>query len=1192
MIKFFLSIYTCFLSRRKLLLASVALLITGMTFVCFHLNYKEDIAEFLPDKEANKRINAVYQHIGNSNRLIVYFSGKDTTKDNTELIIEAINYFTLSLAERDRLHLIPEIVSQIDESRLFEIMEFIRQNVPYFLTEEDYRRMDPLLTEQKITLQIKEDKRLLMLPQGSILKRQVQTDPLNLFSPLFLKLKDFQAGEASNLNDGYIFSPDGKKGMVFLTSPYGVSETAKNAELLSLIAETGTEVEQNFSGIKWSCFGAPAIAVSNAEQIKKDSLSAIILSAILISVLLIYFFRNARNIGLIFLSVSFGWLFALALLALFKGYISIIAIGVGSVFIGIAINYPLHLIDHIKHQSNVKQALKEIIPPLLIGNVTTVSVFFSLVFISSDAMRDLGLFGSLLLIGTILFVLVFLPHFMKVHSGKKEQNRLIFGRLASFSPEQKKWVVVPVLLLTVLFLYLSQFTTFDADMNKINYMTAQQREDMQSLWQSLEKKEKETVYFISEGKSLDNALTVYEQSAALLHSLRQEGWIESISGTGSFLPSQAEQQRRIERWNIFWEPRKEILRKQIEIIASQEGFQSGSFTPFFQLLETDFTPHDENYFAPLTSLLEDNYLIRTENKTMLIHLLYCEKGKIAELENKIKVAASGDTFFFDSRDIGQRMVDALSDDFNYVLYICGLIVFLFLTLSFGRMELSLLSFLPLAAGWIWILGLMQLADIRFNIVNVILATFIFGQGDDYTIFITEGLMYEYTYRRKMLASYKNSIILSALIMFIGIGTLIFAKHPALRSLAEVTVVGMFSVVLMAYLIPPLIFHRLTRNKRGFREVPVTFKRLFFSIYAFTAFLIGSSRITITGFFILGFGKKTEKKRLRYHSLLCRAARYVVRRIPGVKFRYENLSGETFEKPAIIICNHQSHLDLMCLMMLTPRLVILTNDWVWNNPFYGRLIKYADFYPVSNGVENSINKLSVRVQNGYSIVVFPEGTRSEDCSIRRFHRGAFYLAELLKMDILPVFIHGAGDVLPKNDFMLREGSINMQVHPRISPNDACYGNDYAGRTKQIRQYYRQTFASLRQRFETATYFKNFVLHNYFYKGAVIERSVRRILKQNACYAQWIDSYKGNGAVLVENSGYGVFAFLFALVHKQVQVVATEPDEDKVALAENCAGKPSNLSFYKKPDLPCNLAFDTVYVLDNEKIVEIKEKWTSM
>ena len=100
---------------------------------------------------------------------------------------------------------------------------------------------------------------------------------------------------------------------------------------------------------------------------------------------------------------------------------------------------------------------------------------------------------------------------------------------------------------------------------------------------------------------------------------------------------------------------------------------------------------------------------------------------------------------------------------------------------------------------------MALLGIKFNIASIILATFIFGQGDDYTIFMTEGCISEYVRRRPVLASYKRSIILSALIMFIGIGTLITSRHPALHSLAEVTIIGMFSVVLMAYLLPPLLF---------------------------------------------------------------------------------------------------------------------------------------------------------------------------------------------------------------------------------------------------------------------------------------------------------------------------------------------------------------------------------------------------
>jgi 1-acyl-sn-glycerol-3-phosphate acyltransferase len=418
--------------------------------------------------------------------------------------------------------------------------------------------------------------------------------------------------------------------------------------------------------------------------------------------------------------------------------------------------------------------------------------------------------------------------------------------------------------------------------------------------------------------------------------------------------------------------------------------------------------------------------------------------------------------------------------------------------------------------------------------------------------------------------------------------LIFAKHPAMRSLAEVTIIGMFSVVMMAYLIPPLVFRWLTQNKAGFREMPVTIKRLLFSVYAFIIFLMGSLLITFVGFTLFVCGKKTRRKEQFYHALLCRIALFVVTRIPGVKFNYENLSDETFEKPAVIISNHQSHLDLMCLMMLTPHLIILTNNRVWNNPFYGRLIRYADFYPVSNGIEHKVEQLSLLVKKGYSIVVFPEGTRSENSSILRFHRGAFYLAERLQLDILPVLLHGVGHVLPKKDFMLREGEITVQVHPRIIPEDLRYAADYPIRTRQVKQYYSRQFAVLSGQRETTAYFYRFVLHNYFYKGVEVERQVRKMLKKTQAWSQWIDTYEGHGPVLVVNNGYGVFAFLFALVHKQVQVTAIDRNEEWLVFAGSCTGIPRNLTIYEVSQLR-DTDFDTIYLFnpDNDQRVAYQQ-----
>jgi 1-acyl-sn-glycerol-3-phosphate acyltransferase len=171
-------------------------------------------------------------------------------------------------------------------------------------------------------------------------------------------------------------------------------------------------------------------------------------------------------------------------------------------------------------------------------------------------------------------------------------------------------------------------------------------------------------------------------------------------------------------------------------------------------------------------------------------------------------------------------------------------------------------------------------------------------------------------------------------------------------------------------------------------------------------------------------------------------------VPGTTFAYTNPTEEQFETPSVIISNHQSHLDLMAIMLLTPNLIILTKNWVWHNPFYGMIIRYADFFPVSE-TEQMTEMLAEKVKQGYSVVIFPEGTRSADCHIQRFHRGAFYLAEQLGVDIVPVFIKGFGEVLPKTSFHLHPGHMSLEVMPRILRNDML---GYREMTRQVHAVY--------------------------------------------------------------------------------------------------------------------------------------------
>lgn len=93
--------------------------------------------------------------------------------------------------------------------------------------------------------------------------------------------------------------------------------------------------------------------------------------------------------------------------------------------------------------------------------------------------------------------------------------------------------------------------------------------------------------------------------------------------------------------------------------------------------------------------------------------------------------------------------------------------------------------------WVWILGIMGLFGLQFNLINIIISTFIFGLGDDFSIFITDGLTVKFKKGKATLASHKVSIFLSAVTVLIGLGALIFAKHPALKSIALISIIGIF-----------------------------------------------------------------------------------------------------------------------------------------------------------------------------------------------------------------------------------------------------------------------------------------------------------------------------------------------------------------------------------------------------------------
>ena len=1009
MADFFLRIYDWLKCHMGIAVLTVVLIMSLCVLSLCRLHYEEDIAGFLPIDRSDNRQTEFMESVSRQNSVAVIFRSNSSGVNTDDEVIAAMDLFEELWFENDTLSLVPDMSALADESMAMELIQFVQEHYASFLTSADYIRMDSLLNEPEfVERQLESDRRSLQMLSGSFTANTIPYDPLNLFNNILLGLADAGGSGDYRMVNGHIMHRMEPAGLLLFESPFGDSESGRNAQIVKLVEMTGDEVTAR-TGIQVSAVGAPVIAVTNADRIKRDSILAVGLAVIGILAVLLYSFRRLDYIFWIAATLLFGAVFSLGVIGCIKDSVSIIVIGIGSVIVGIAANYPLHFLHSLRDTADNRASLREMVVPLLVGNITTVSAFLCLLFLKAQAMHDLALFGSFMLAGTIIFSLVFLPVFAKA-GGKPARTENEFRERSSDHGRLGRIVSPVVILITVAMLIWGGTTGFDTNLNHINYMTQQQKADME---------------FLS-------------------GSVGYEG-VDKLSVLAGMLAPESEKETLRQNWTEFWQLHSDIV-TQLENKAREAGFTEGAFGPFVESVHT----------VP-------------------------------------DVVSAQDVTPVNMSEVMASLVSSLSQDFNTVLFLCGFIVFVFLWISFGRLEIALISFLPLTVGWIWILSIMNMLGIQFNIVSIILATFIFGQGDDYTIFITEGLMHEYAYGRRTLDDRRESVILSAVIMFIGIGTLIFAKHPAMRSLAEITMLGMFVVVVMAHFLPEWLFRWLTEKNGQPRKMPITLWRLVKSLYAFMVLLVAVIIVTPMAFVIF-LGPKREWKDRWIHGLLYRFSNFVIRRVPDVEFTLDNKVGETFSKPAIIISNHQSHLDLMCMLMLTPKMIIITNEWVWHNPIYGPLIHRAEFVPAAEGVENFMPQLQSLVERGYSIMVFPEGTRSEDCRILRFHKGAFHLAQELGLDIVPICLNGVGTVLPKKEPLLCPGHITVTVGKRIGADNISWGADSRSRTHAFHKYYIEWYQELCGKCDDSVYRAAYERHRHLYKGLDVWRAYKRNLKQ--------------------------------------------------------------------------------------------------
>ena len=853
--KLFIAIYR-FFEKKKALMYGL-LILSSVIFIYFgsKVQYEENIAKLLPQTDAATESGLAFGNLRVKDKIFIQLTSATDQPVAPETLAAYCDEFIETIQQKDTAtHYIANVLYQIDDDLIINGLDYALTHVPSFVSPQAYARFDSLLTEEAVDAQMALNYDLVMndeegnkttmvgqdpaalryaLLEGLKPQTVIQSEAKNLgdikddnadaseILPPSGRLNDNQFSAGFTLIDRHLFVPDSTVALAFLAPNFSSFDSMSGILLVDLLEEEIKHFTAAHPEVDIYFHGNPVNSVFNSRQIRSDLWLTVGLSLLVICMVLGYCFRNKSTLFMLLSPVVYGVFFSLACMYWLKGGMSLMAMGIGAIVMGVALSYCLHVLTHYKYVSDPVQILKDQATPVILGCLTTIGAFLGLLFTESDLLKDFGWFASFAMVGTTFFALVFLPHFFRPEGNRRSDKAFrVLDKINSYPLDEKRGVRIALELICLVCLFTAGWVTFDSNLRNIGYNEPKVVKSRQ-LYEEKNSKGFATQYYAATAEDLDEALVYNKAILATLDSLKQEGALHQYAKVSELFIPLEEQEERIALWKDYWtEERIADVRLTIDRMAKKNGLDPVMFEPFYMMIESDYEAESLYEAEVLPESLVSNFIEETTEGNFMVFT----SVQLLEENKKVvndAVAAQPHAVVIDPFYYTNDMVKLLNDDFNTILGISSVFVFLVLLVSFRSIPVALIAFLPMGLSWYVVQGIMGIFGVQFNLINIIIATFIFGIGVDYSIFVMTGLIAKAKGEDDNLLTYhKTAIFFSAFVLMVVTVALLFATHPAIHSIGISTLIGMSATILITYTLQPALFRYLMKFRffaKGFKK---------------------------------------------------------------------------------------------------------------------------------------------------------------------------------------------------------------------------------------------------------------------------------------------------------------------------------------------------------------------------------------
>ncbi len=163
------------------------------------------------------------------------------------------------------------------------------------------------------------------------------------------------------------------------------------------------------------------------------------------------------------------------------------------------------------------------------------------------------------------------------------------------------------------------------------------------------------------------------------------------------------------------------------------------------------------------------------------------------------------------------------------------------------------------------------------------------------------------------------------------------------------------------------------------------------------------------------------------------------RLCGIELEVSGTEHMAPDRAYVVVGNHSSYMDIPALFASLPTLPqFMAKRELARIPFLGAALRAGRHVLVDRGnhasAKTSLDRASEQLRPGSAILIFPEGTRGNGVDLGAFKTGAFRLAKLGKVEVLPVGIAGTHQVLPKHGRIIRPHRVSVRIGPAIPADE--------------------------------------------------------------------------------------------------------------------------------------------------------------